>query len=642
MKIFVHALFILSLNYFVHQCSAQTNWPQQTSLSGLQGMFSSNSSAFISPTIKTNFALSACGGATRSLDTNAAPETAPQATSGLMNNDVWIGFRSLSTTVKVRVCDPNFNAVVEVYRLSDGLFVTSFNVGGDNEREFGLVTNIEINEYYAARVGRYSGSGGGTFTFNVEYFSVSLSPGYSPSPPSESCYKRTNLLQRTIPITNPYGAIIQTRWRFVALNTTQADITCGSGTHNLSLNTCFEFCLDDHYATSCEARAIDSECGNVWWGYSIERPIRFCSSVCNNIVAPANNSSLVSIRSTVFNSGTTGNGTSTQWKFVADNGETELCSVWNTSYAFLPSSIQTFSNCLEANKFYDVYLRIAYCTEGRDTLPWCGPITVFSNPLPRVGILSPNCCTWVNRNNTIVYAQNNGVNFNQYRFRFTPVANGSNPCPSNNLAPIGAAVVSNWISITSAYISLPNIQQGVIYNVQAQARMQSSTCQQCDGSYNNVPEKYVDWGPPCLLGVRAASSPVAGSPLSCGCNIGAMMAENWNEEEYSALIAQYGTIEEIIDESELPSTEENTVLGIYQVQPGVIQLDLTNMFMQGDVEVRMHDLNGRLVNADIVFNTDERQLAIISMQRNLPAGIYVISVIGSNSVITEKIFISGN
>lgn len=612
-------------------------WPQGVSLASIQSSSPGN------PSVKNNFGVTACGNGTLNLDANVAPETPPQGTnSGSMNNDTWFAFKAASTVSKIRICDPTFDAAVEVYRLSTGALITSFNIAGDGAREYGIASGLEINQNYAVRVGRYSGSGTGTFSFNVEYFSTYLLPNYSPAPPGNTCYTRTHVMHRNAPGTTPLNVITSTRWKFVSTNEPGSpDVLCLSSSGMLTLSSCFAFCLGDQFNVYCEALANDAECGPNWWGYSIYRPINFCDQVCLGISSPANNSS-IPIRSTTFQTSNLGAGVTVQWRFVTDNGATELCSPWQSSHLFTPSG--SFANCLDFNKFYSVSLRIRYCADDPEP-QWCTPITVYSQPLPKVEFIDSDCCIWRNKLGNIA-AEYIGFQMHQYRFRFTPVANVQNPCPSQNLSPIGPSITTGWLTYYGTSTYLPSIQQGTIYNVQVQGRYNSVNCTSCDGSQNVLPARYVDWGPPCLMGFRTNNGPPAGTALSCGCNFGTGLFEAWDEELYSALIAQFGTIEENPDDAflgePLAITElEKPSIGIYNIAPGTIQVDLSALQVQGNAEIRIHDINGRLISSRAIISTEDKSAVLVAANRSLSTGVYVISIIGQDAVITEKIFIRG-
>lgn len=639
MKIFTQVLLSVFLSLAVLITKAQSNnWPQQNSLSALQNAYNSNPNNFYTPTAKITLAVTNCGGPLRNLDANTSPEIAPQAGSGAMNNDVWIGFKSLSTVVKFRVCDPTFDAAVEIYRLSDGAFLGSYNIAGEGGREYGRVPDLEVNEVYAVRVGRYSGTGPGTFYFNVEYLEAKLHNNYTPGPNGEPCYKRTSMIYRS----NPGPAINTTRWKFVS-PTEVFYCTNSSTSAGMAFSSCRDFCKGEFYMVSCEVRANDAECGNQWWGYSEERPLQVCSQPCVNVVSPANNST-INIRNYNFQCATFGNGAKVQWKFETDNGATVLCSNWRETVHFNPSAhMVSLANCLEFNKFYNVSVRVKYCDNEEEEAEWCDHITVYSSPIERINMNPSECCTWKNKG-SVVSATLNNNGHHHYRFRFTPVATASNPCPASNLTPIGPAVVSGWLTNYAVVTNFANLQQGTIYLVQVQGRLNAVDCNTCLGAQHTLHVRYSDWGPPCLIGFRTNNGPAAGSPLSCGCDIGAMLAENWNEEEFSVLLEHYGVIEEIVSENDIDNADFNTdelSLNVYPVRPGLLQVDFASLKLQGPVELKIHDLSGKLVYEKVVYNTDDHQTALIELDANLPSGIYVMTLVTKDMVYTEKIFVAG-
>ncbi len=614
-------------------CSSFAQWSQSASLAALpQG------NAVVAAT-KTNFNVTPCGGTVKDLDTNVSPEILPHdAASGLMNNDTWFSFKTIATAAKIRVCDPTFDAVVEVWTL-DGLdFITSFNIAPNGGREFKLVTGLVYDANYAVRVGRFSGSGAGSFSFNVECFPVSVLANYSPGPPGNTCYLRSQFVNRNAPSFSPAGSFIQTRWGFHPTNGDPSQY-CVTSTGTAPL-TCASPCIGDIFNVSCDAQANDLELGlgPLYWGTSIIRQVKICDQICLGITAPANNSSLANIRTTSFQTANLGTGATAQWRFVTDNGATVICSPWIANHQLVPSP--PLSTCLENNKYYSVSVRIKYCSDDPEP-EWCAPISVFSQPLARITLPSTDCCIWRNKLGAIT-ANYVGFTMSSFRFRFTPVANTANQCPSNNLAPIGSALVTTWNAYYGTTTNYANIQQGTIYNVQVQGKLNSISCANCAGSNQMIPERYTDWGPPCLMGFRLNNGPAAGTPLSCGCNIGAMMAlEDWDEEAYAALIAQFGTIEISEGEEWIEDEQNNQVLSVYSIAPGTLQMNLSRLELHGENEIRIHDLNGRLITSRPVFNTEDKNALLISVNKNLPSGIYVISVIGDNAVITEKIFISG-
>jgi len=635
MKVFTYFLFsILFISFSVY---SNGQWPQGGSLSGIPA-------GSVGSTFKTNWGTPTCTGTAKNLETaNTAPDTpTPAPISGSMNNDTWFSFQAKSTKIKVRVCNPTFDAAVEVWRIDNQTRVAAFNANGDGGLEVGLATGLVYNGMYAVRVGRSSGSGAGSFILTIEHFTAQLATNYTPSPPGLSCYNPSVTIQRTIPTTTPSNIATNTRWIFYTSPEDDSVTTC-TNPFPLLLSSCYAFCLGQDYKAYCEMYANDPEVGgNIWWGTSEPKFMDFCNTVCPGIISPSNNASLSNIRSASFQSGNLGNGSSVQWKFVTDNGATELCSPWvSTAYFVAPPE---FANCLEFNKFYSVYVRGRYCPT--DPEPnWCGPVNVFSQPMPRGFFPPSDCCKWRNKISTLS-VQVIGFPMHQYRFRFTPVANMSNQVPANNLAPIGPAVVTGWVNISQISTNLSAIQPGTIYNVQVQGRLLSANCVKCNGTSTTLPERYVDWGPPCLMGFRTPTGPAAGSSLTAGCNIGAMMLDDWNEEEYAAMIAEFGTI--VVDDSELEIDDELVAvfeseevgLNIYSIAPGILQMDLSAM--QGQANVKIYEINGRLIFEKSVFQPADNNAAMVVLDKQIPSGIYVVSIIGQDSVITKKIFISGN
>jgi|GEM_PF-2064275 len=633
MRVFTQFFFATVFSFICSYCVAQ--WPQNGTLSGI--------GAGTVSILKTNWSTPTCTGTSKLLDATVAPDShTPAPTSGSMNNDTWFSFQAKSTVIKVRVCNPTFDAAVEVWRIDNQTMVASFNANGDGGVEFGAATGLTYDGIYAVRVGRVSGSGAGTFILTIEHFTAQLGIAYTPSPPGSSCYTPINTIQRTNPTTTPANISNNTRWFFEPISPPGPTIGPCSSPTPLSLSSCYSFCLGQDYMAYCELRANDiGELGNIWWGTSEPKLMDFCESVCPTITSPTNNASLVNIRSTVFNVAALGAGSQVQWRFVTNNGATELCTPWLTTAGFTASLYPAFANCLEYNKFYQVYVRAKYCDTDLEP-QWCGPITVFSQPMPRVNITPSECCKWRNKTGSIAAIYEN-FPLQQYRFRFTPVANAQNPCPQNNLPPIGPAITTGWSAASTISTFISSIQQGTTYNVQVQGRILSSNCTQCSGTAYTMPMRVVDWGAPCLVGFRAAGSPPVGTALSCGCNVIGM--EEWNEEEYSALIAQFGTIE-VDAEEVLPGDDpipvldsEESVLSIFSINAETLMMDLSSIQMQGNAEIRIHDVNGRFVASRMVFNTEDKSSVMLAINRGLSSGVYVVSIIGQDAVVTEKIFI---
>lgn len=630
MRRLIHLAFVITLLGQFNQAHSQFS---DDSFVTAQGLATTNSTA------KTVFSIPTCGTANQTLGANTSPDgPAPAAGSGAMNNDKWFKFRAMSQVLKIRVCGANFDAAVEVYTIP-GVLVTSFNIGGDGAVEYGLVTGLTYNTSYLVRVGRVSGTGAGTFNITAEHFTTFLSYTYSPSPPSGSCYTPASSVVRFS--TAPSTAVMNARWIFV--NGTDTIGPCLNPSGPMPLSNCFAFCLGTDYTAYCELLANDAELGPIWWGNSLGQPMDFCDTACPIFQNVNNNSTYANIRTASFTVNNLGAGCQYQWKFVSNNGATELCSPWITSTTFNPNP--EFASCLEFNKFYTIYVRGRFCPS--EDPSWCGPRTVFSGPMPHVRVTQSECCKWRNKVGNI-QGQYDGFAMNQYRFRLTPIANAQIPCPSSNLAPIGPAITTGWLNYPTVNAAQSAIIAGTTYNVQIQGRLLSANCTNCDGTGFSMPIRMVDWGPPCLVAFRTTASPAVGTQLSgCfGCSIVAM--DTWNEEEYSALIAQYGTIE--IDASEAEFGTEHVpvlesignVLHVFSIDGRTLQLDIAHVEINDQYEIRIHDINGRLIVSQMSYATEDKNSILITAEKSFTSGIYVISLIGQDAIITERIFISGN
>jgi len=97
---------------------------------------------------------------------------------------------------------------------------------------------------------------------------------------------------------------------------------------------------------------------------------------------------------------------------------------------------------------------------------------------------------------------------------------------------------------------------------------------------------------------------------------------------------------EIDDELVAVFESEEVGLNIYSIAPGILQMDLSAM--QGQANVKIYEINGRLIFEKSVFQPADNNAAMVVLDKQIPSGIYVVSIIGQDSVITKKIFISGN
>ncbi|MFN0032829.1 MAG: T9SS type A sorting domain-containing protein [Flavobacteriales bacterium] len=566
------------------------------------------------------------GSTTQNLGASDSPQT-DQSGNGSMSNDIWFAFTAPAEVVKIRVCDPTFDAAFEVWNSTGMSFITGSNQNSTSStgaagKEVKCVGGLVYNTVYLIRVGRVSGSGAGTFKLNVEYVSVKVRPSYTPDPPGFSCYTPGNSIKRdnTCNLNVGVGA---TRWKFVPIPS-GTTIIC-IGTADYSLSSCPGICMGQDYMVYCEVQATDTECGaNIWWGYSEGKLIDMCDGACPTITSPSIDTTICNIVNYTFTVSSLGGGEfDYQWRFTTDNGATQFCTPWSTQGQFQPLN-STLANCFRFGKIYQVQVRARYCDNETDP-PWCsGGRTVITCNAPTVSVSSGTCCRWRNKNGGTISA-NSVSGYAQYRFRFTQV----DPCSENPLQPLAPACTTAWLN--GPYVN-PNvltcIVAGNIYMLQVQGRNLALSCPLCSGSNQTFPQQQSDWGPPCFIGFRTTGSPPVGTPLTCYCTpnmpgepidpYADMEEERWNEAS-----------EEVVG-----------ILSANTTASRIVNVDMAESLLEGNGVMRIFSMNGQVMYEQQVYDVQRNTYVTLNLEQQLAGGIYIISVTTDSGTVSQKIFIT--
>lgn len=570
----------------------------------------------------TSLAVSGCEATVRNLGTTTSAQ-APQG-AWTMANDVWFQFTAVAEVAKIKVCSPTtFDAAIEVWNNAATTALGSANIAGSGGKEYLCVSNLTQGTVYKVRVGRVSGTGAGTFTISYEHLGVEVRSGYWPDPPgAATCYDFTTTIQRTL-ITYPVGS---TRWTFIdEFGTTFGPFTL---TYAISLQQCPGICEGHTYQVYCEVQATDAECGTLWWGKSVARPITTCSAI-NPSITVSSGGSCGSTYCNIFNSDFQatylGAGFEYQFKFVTDNGTTDFCTAWTSNPIFQTSSFAASANPFRYGKIYEVYARARKCATDPS---WGNPCIFTTCQMPYVGVTSSLCCKWRNKSSGGLITCEAIPGMDNYRFRFTPIS--ISPCLPNPFTPIGPAVNSpttgGWGGISANPPGLP-LTLGTVYSVQVQARKNSTTIIQCDGSTKVIPGQQSDWGYPCLIGIRSSTSPAVGTALGCYCTPSGIMMD---EEEFFDELMR-GEIY-FIDSPAPPML-------VTTVHENGIVINTAGAGLSGDGVLTLYSISGQAVMSQNLTEMEYSDYQDILVGSELPTGIYVISIIGENTMISEKVYL---
>lgn len=582
----------------------------------------------LSPTAMASFSSLAASGCEVTIR-NLGSSTSPQAVQGAwtMSNDVWFQFVAVAEVAKIKVCSPTtFDAAIEVWNNAATTALASANVAGSGGKEYVCVTGLSTGTTYKVRVGRVSGSGAGTFNISYEHLGVEVRAGYYPDPPgAATCYDFTTTIQRTL-ITYPVGS---TRWTFIdEVGTVYGPFTL---TYAITLQQCPGICEGHTYQVYCEVQATDAECGTLWWGKSVARPITTCATACPTLTTSSGatcGSTYCDIFAVDFQASYLGSGFEYQFKFVTDNGNTDFCTAWSTNPIFETSSYAASANPFRYNKIYEVYVRARKCA----TDPaWCGPCILNTCAIPYVSVTASMCCKWRNKSSGGQITCEAIPGMDNYRFRFTPVS--IDPCLPNPFTPIGPAINSptngGWGGLSTNPASLP-LTLGTVYSVQVQGRKNSTVITQCDGTTKTIPSQQSDWGPPCLIGFRSSSSPAVGTPLGCYCTPSAFIME---DEIF---------VEELLRDEIIYIEEEMAPNLVSTVFEGGFVINTSAAGLAGDGVMTLYNLSGQVVLTQNLNDMEYNDYREIVVDGNLPVGVYVVTVIGENTFISDKVYLDRN
>jgi hypothetical protein len=565
------------------------------------------------PALSCSLTATTCTGPSYNLGSTTSVQT---PSNGTMANDVWFSFVAPSTVVKVRVCPSAFDAAVEI-RSSDGnSLITSYNNTGSGGKEVSCITGLTYGSTYTVRVGRVSGSGAGTFQMNIEHHASAVRNGYYPGPAGEACYLSGHGIQRSLPCPGVFYA--QTRFFFQGIGVPNiGPFTTTGGNPNMG-SISSAWVSGASYSCTIEVQANDTECGLIWWGYSIPRTITFCS-VCDipwsgTSINP--NNTTLSTMCTNFSVTPSYGNYQFKYKFQTNNGNVEFCSNWATGDLALCSS--NILPCLRYGKSYQV--SFAARLDPTDPLCWFGPTTISTPPIPYVNISTTECCKWRNPNGGFIQGTSL-YGFTQYRFRLTPI----NPCNvSTPLAAIGPAVTTGW---TTAAVINPStlVTPGTIYLVQQQARSANVTCANCSGVNNTIAGQQTDWGSLCVIGMRSSSSPAVGTPIGCFCT--------------PSLTTQF-VEEDLTYVSEYRSANKTDVSTIEQTGQKILTVDLEATGTMGNGVIQLRTLTGQLVKEHSVISSDQQVEIDLNMSSNFTSGIYLITILTEGGIHSEKIYLT--
>lgn len=547
---------------------------------------------------------------------NLGSSTSAQApATGTMANDVWFAFAAPAEVVKIRVCNPTFDAAFEIWNNAGTVMIASQNGNantGAAGKEVSCVSGLTYNTTYKVRVGRVSGSGAGTFQFNVEHNAVEVRSSYTPNPPGLPCYTPGSQIKRTNTCAVGVGS---TRWKFVPVGGGPEIICIGTGDYNMG--SCPGLCMAGDYMVYCEVQANDTECGNIWWGYSAGRLINMCDGACPTISAPLQNEVVCAFDAYAFSVQSLGVGFTYQFLFTTDNGATQFCSTPSLQGQAVMDNVE---NCFRFGKIYTMQVRAWYCAV--EPIPaWCSPgVTFITCAMPLVKVEAGACCKWRNKNGGNISAT--GVlGIDQYQFRFTEVE----PC---TLQPIAPAFNTAWLN--GPFVNpnaIASVLPGKTYNIQVRGRINPNNCAQCIGGSTSLAGQQVDWGPACFISFRTVGSPPPGTVLSCGCtpNMPELQEDNYADLE------------------ELRYTEgESETVGVLiasTTAQRIVAIDLSQSMLEGDGVLRVYNMSGQLMHQQSVMDVKINDYLTVDIAQRLVNGIYIISVTTDSGSITDKIFI---
>jgi hypothetical protein len=574
---------------------------------------------------------SQCGSNTYNLGPSTSPQT-PATTSGGMNNDVWFHFVAAAEVAKIKVCNVGaFDVAIELWNsAATGTPIASSNINGSGLKEVICATSLVVGNTYKVRVGRSGSTGIDTFSIIYEYLGVEVRSDYSPDPPgAATCYSFTTYFQRTF-ITYTVGS---TRWKFVDANgNVYGPYT---GTFQFSFGQAQEICETLSSVNAyVEIQANDVDCGNIWWGYSVARPLNICNTICASITSPSGicGGTNCNIFYTTFQTSYAGQGFQYQFRFVTDNGLTEFITPWTNG--IFSTSTAPYVNYFRYGKIYQVYVRVKRCNENPT---WCGPCTYSTCGFPYANITLTNTtsglsnyCLWRNKTGPLI-STTGIVGMDQYRFRLMPV----DPCADNPYNPIGGAITTNWSS--NIYFT-PNaypIPLNQVYILQVQCRVLPATFTNASGQTVTIPGQQSDWGWPCFIGFRSSASPPAGSTISCCTfptpSLGMLPEDFLGENKWT----EFYTIDD-----ETPPVLESGNVTILSVSGNDITLNSSESLLRGNAVCEVYNVNGQLLGSSTLAAIHESSTVVITTREELPNGIYLVTIYTPEGRVTEKFLIA--
>ena len=588
----------------------------------------------ISMVTYANLTTSQCGTTAYNLGASTSTQM-PAAISGIMGNDVWFHFVAVAEVAKIKVCNPSaFDVSLELWNAAaSGTPISAANVGGSGQKEVICASSLVVGNTYRVRVGRSNSNGAGTFNIIYEHLAVQIRTSYFPDPPGPAtCYDFVTNFQRT-PISYSVGS---TRWKFVDANGTVFGPY--TGTYLFNLGQAAEICETlSSLNAFVEVQAADADCGTIWWGYSEAKPLNICPQICPSVSAASGTVSCGGTFCSIFNtsvaSSNAGSGFQYQFRFVNDNGLTEFITSWSTSPIFATST-NPFVNYFRYGKIYQVYVRVKRCNNNPT---WCGPCVLTSCGFPYANITTTNVdsglsnyCLW--RNKTGPQMRTAAIaGMDQYRFRLMPV----DPCASNPFIPIAGAITTGWGSNYFFYPAAYPIPLNQVYILQAQCRVLPATYTNASGQTTTIPGQQSDWGWPCFVGFRDSSSPAAGSTISC-CTFptpSSMMLP----EEYLGENRWTEFYETDTDPQPLLATGKISVINPVGND---ITINSSESLLTGNAQCEIYTANGQLMHAEQVVAIHEREVITITTQRELPNGIYLLTLTSAEGRITEKFLVT--
>jgi hypothetical protein len=582
----------------------------------------------------TNLTTSQCGTTTYNLGVSTSTQM-PAAISGIMGNDVWFQFVAVSEVAKIKVCNPSaFDVALELWNAAaTGSPIAAANVNGSGQKEVICASSLVVGTTYKVRVGRANSNGAGTFNIIYEHLSVEVRSGFFPDPPGPAtCYDFATNFQRT-PITYSVGS---TRWKFV--DGSGNVFGPYTGTYLFNFGQAPEICETTSSLTAyVEVQANDVDCGNIWWGYSVARPLTICTQICPNISA---NSGTVTCGGTfceIFNNSVAasnvGAGFQYQFRFVTDNGQTEFITAWSTSPIFTTST-NPYVNYFRYGKVYQVYARVKRCNNNPT---WCGPCILNSCGFPYANITPMNAtsglsnyCLW--RNKTGPQMETAAIaGMDQYRFRLMPV----DPCAANPFIPTGGAITTGWGTNYFFYPAAHPITLNQVYILQAQCRVLPATYTNASGQSATIPGQQSDWGWPCFVGFRNSSSPPAGSTIAC-CTFPApssfMLPEEYLGENKWTEFYEW-------EEEAQPVLYSGRVT-IMNTNGNEVTLDTSESLLTGTTQCEIYSMSGQLLQSTFIPAIHENGLVTITTREELPGGMYLITLSTPEGRVTEKFLVA--